>query len=75
MPFSYSRSTEWCGGGEKLRLTGEYKLLVEIIGKDIYIKTDEEESDIPLLLSKSSMKKAGVKMVLKKDTAIIIGKS
>ena len=57
-----------------LRSTGEYKLPVGIIGKDIYIKTDVVESDISLLPSRSSMEKARVKMDIENDTAIIIGK-
>ena len=37
------------------------------------IKTDIVDSDIPLLLSRSAMKKAGVKKDLENDTAEILG--
>ena len=54
--------------------TREYKLAVRIVGKDIYIKNDVVELDIPLLLSRSSMKKADIRMDLENHTAIIMGK-
>ena len=38
------------------------------------IKTDVVDSDIPLLLSRSAMKKAGVKMDLENDSAAIFCK-
>ena len=38
------------------------------------IKTDVIDTDIPLLFGKPSMKKAGVKIDLKTDSAIILGK-
>ena len=60
--------------GEILRSTGEYKLPVQIVGKDIYIKIIVVEPDILLLLSRSSMKKAGIKMDFENVIAIIMGK-
>ena len=62
------------GGGNKLRSDGEFCLPAEIAGKEVRIKTDVVQSDIPLLLSRKSMKTAGVKMDLENDTATIFGK-
>ena len=62
------------GGGECLQSAGEFKIPAKLAGKDIYISTDVVESDIPLLLSKDAMKKAGMKLNLEKDTAEIYGK-
>ena len=42
--------------------------------KEVTIKTDDAESDTPLLLSRSAMKRAGIKMDLENDSATIIGK-
>ena len=53
---------------------GEYRLPVVIAGKEAIIKTDVVKSDIPLLLSRTAMKKAAVKMDLENDTATIFGK-
>ena len=44
------------------------------MGKEITIKTDTVDSDIPLLLSRTAMETAGVKLDLENDTAIIMGK-
>ena len=47
-----------------------------IAGQDIIINTDVVDSDIPVLLSKSTMKKANfqkVKFDLETDTAEILG--
>lgn len=62
------------GGGTRLKSDGEYELPVCMVGNDVKIRTDVVDSDIPLLLSRSAMKKAGVKMDLENDTAIIMGK-
>ena len=61
------------GGGTRLKSIGEYSLPAVIAGKDVTIKTDVVDSDIPLLLSRTAMKKAGVKMDLENDTAEIFG--
>ena len=45
-----------------------------IAGKEATINTDVVESDIPLLLSRTAMKKAAVKMDQENDTATIMGK-
>nr|XP_034319149.1 uncharacterized protein LOC109620710 [Crassostrea gigas] len=44
-----------------------------LVGKPVIVKTDVVDSDIPLLLSRTTMKKAGVKLDLEKDTAVILG--
>ena len=62
------------GGGTCLQSKGEYSLPVVIAGKEATVKTDVVESDIPLLLSRTAMKKAAVKMDLENDTATIMGK-
>ena len=62
------------GGGERLRSKGEFKLPAVIAGKEVFIRTDVVDSDIPLLLSRRAMKTAGVKMDLESDTAMIFGK-
>ena len=44
-----------------------------IAGKHVTIKTDVVNSDIPLLLSRTTMKNASVKMDLEHDRAEIFG--
>ncbi|CAC5390514.1 unnamed protein product [Mytilus coruscus] len=61
------------GDGTRLKSIGEYSLPAVIAGKDVIIRTDVVDSDIPLLLSRTAMKKAGVKMDLENDTAEIFG--
>ena len=46
-----------------------------IAGKEVTIQTDVIAADIPLLLSRKSMKTAGVNIDLTNDTANIFGKS
>ena len=62
------------GGGTRLRSNGEYDLPMCIAGRQVKVKTDVVDSDIPLLLSRSTMKKASIKMDLETDTAEIFGK-
>ena len=62
------------GGGTCLKSKGEYSLPAVIAGKEVTIKTDVVESDIPLLLSRTAMKKAAIKLDLETDTAVIMGK-
>lgn len=61
------------GGGERLKSSGCFDIPATVVGKEVTIRTDVVESDIPLLLSKDSMKKAGVKLDLQNDTAEIYG--
>ena len=53
------------GGGTCLKSKGEYSLPAVIAGKEVMIKTDVVESDIPLLLSRTAIKKAAIKMPLR----------
>ena len=62
------------GGGIRLKSRAEYCLPAVIAGKEVTIKTDVVGSDIPLLLSRTAMKRAGVKMDLENDSATIFGK-
>ena len=62
------------GGGTRLKSNGEYEIPICMVGKQVRVKTDVVDSDIPLLLSRSAMKKAGVKMDSENDTAVIMGK-
>ena len=62
------------GGGTRLKSMGEYSLPAVIAGKEVILRTDIVESHIPLLLSRTAMKKAAIKMDLENDTASIIGK-
>ena len=61
-------------GGTRLKSRAEYCLPAVIAGKEVTIKTDVVGSDIPLLLSRTAMKRAGVKMDLENDSATIFGK-
>ena len=63
------------GGGTCLKSKGEYCLPAFMAGLEVTIRTDVVDSDIPLLLSRSAMKRAGVKMDLESDTATILGKT
>ena len=62
------------GGETCFKSKGEYSLPAVIAGKEVMIKTDVVESDIPLLLSRTAMKRAAIKMDLENDTATIMGK-
>ena len=61
-------------GGTCLMSKCEYSLPAVIAGKEVTIKTDVVESDISLLLFRTAMKKAAIKMDLENDTATIMGK-
>ena len=59
------------GGGEMKKSKGCFTLPCKLAGKDVMIKVDIIDSDIPLLLSKSAMKSAKVKLDLENDKAEI----
>ena len=63
------------GGGTVLRSLAEYEIPAVLAGKEITIATDVVASDIPLLLSRTAMKNAKIKLDLVDDTAEIFGKS
>ena len=61
------------GGGEKLPSLGTVKIPCSINGKNIILKTEVVESDIPCLLSKKSMKSARAKIDTENDLINIYG--
>ena len=61
------------GGGVQRKILRSYIIHIKLAGKNISLKTDVIESDIPLLLSSSSMKKAKIKMKTENDTAEVLG--
>ena len=61
------------GGGTCLKSKGEFRIPAVVAGKAVTIRTDVVESDIPLLLSRTAMKTAAIKMDLENDTATIMG--
>ena len=62
------------GGGEKLPSIQKVVIPAVLADKAIKIETDVVQSDIPLLLSLSSMKKAGLKLDLENDEAEVFNK-
>ena len=61
------------GNGKVLNSQFKVSLPCRLAGKDIEISTDVIDSDIPLLLSKDSMKKAGTVMNFMEDSVSILG--
>ncbi|CAG2191491.1 unnamed protein product [Mytilus edulis] len=62
------------GGGTVLQSTKKVTFPCAIAGVECEIQADVVTSDIPLLLSKDSMKKAKMKLDLENDSANIFGK-
>ena len=60
------------GDGNKVHSMNQARIPATIGNLDITIVTDIVSSDIPLLLSKDSMKKAGTKLNFQDDTALIL---
>lgn len=60
------------GGGTCLKSKGEFSIPAVVAGKAVTIK-NVVESDTPLLLSRTAMKRAAIKMDLENDTATIMG--
>ena len=63
------------GGGQRLRSKFCVHLPCRLGGKDVMIKADVIESDIPLLLSLDALRKAHFKLDLEKDEAKIFGRT
>ena len=59
------------GREEIIKSLGQIILPCNLAGKDIFIKNDIVDSNIPLLLSKQSWKTASLKLNLENDTAKI----
>ena len=55
------------GNNRQLKSLGRYKIPGKIHGRDIAVMLDVKASDIPLLLSKSAMKTAGIKIDFGRD--------
>lgn len=62
------------GDGVRQFSTKKAKLPAVIAGVECQIETEVVEADIPLLLSKASLKKAGAILNLQHDSAILFGK-
>ena len=62
------------GGGTVLKSNRKMIFPCSVAGVDCEIEADVVDSDIPLLLSKDSMKKAKMKLDLENDSASIFGK-
>ena len=63
------------GNGEVLKSKFNVKLPCRLAGKTVEIATDVVDSDIPLLLSKSSMKKSNTVLNFVNDSVSIFGKN
>ena len=63
------------GGGEKLQSLSSCEIPATLAGKPVTIHTDVVDSDIPLLLSIDSMKRAKIKLDLENDTAEVLGEN
>ena len=61
------------GRGERLKSIGSYIIPTELAGKKLSLQTDVVDSEIPLLLSKKSMKKAKLTLDTENDRAKILG--
>ena len=59
------------GNQGKMKAISSYNIPVKIGGEENMIKLDVIQSDIPLLLSKSDMKKLGIALDMKNDRATI----
>jgi hypothetical protein len=63
------------GGGTILKSKAEYQVPAMLAGREVTLITDVVDSDIPLLLSRTAMKKALIKLDLVNDTAEVFGKT
>lgn len=63
------------GGGEQLRSKGIVNIPAQLAGKSVVIRSNVVSSDIPLLLSLDSMKRAGIILDTTQDKAEIFGES
>ena len=73
-PFKSSRTFQF-GNSESLTAGTAYKIPGIIGGHKVHIHVDIIASDIPLLLSKSSMEKAKTQMDFKEKTIVMFGQS
>ena len=73
--FENSAAVYRFGDGERMQAVKCVSLPCVLAGKLIDIKTDVVDCTLPLLLSKTSMKKAGMVLNLADDTAVVFGKN
>ena len=63
------------GGGERRKSLGFWRIPCKIAGKNVMLETDVVEADIPCLLSKAALKRAGTVLKLETDQAEIFGRT
>ena len=63
------------GGGEQLKSIGCYIISIVLAGRKLWLKTDVVESDVPLLLSRISMKRAKLQLNTEHDVAHFLGRT
>ena len=63
------------GAGPVIYSVGTYEIPVVLAGKHVMLKTDVVPTEVPLLLSKSAMKRAGVVIDMNQDIAVIFGET
>ena len=61
------------GDGQQIQSMRQVCIPVKIGSMDVMLETDIIDRDIPLLLSRESMKKAGMTLYFEHDTAVIFG--
>lgn len=61
------------GGGTCLKSKGEFSIPAVVAEKAVSIKIDVVESNIPLLISRTAMKKAAIKINIENDIATVTG--
>ena len=71
--YSDSKSTFKFGSGDKYPSLFKVKIPATVGSKEISICTDVVETDVPLLLSKEAMKKAGTEINFVNDTVTMFG--
>ncbi len=62
------------GGGENLLSLGKYRVPAWLADKKVYIDTEVVDSHIPMLMSLSAMKQAGIILDTRRDVATVLGK-
>ena len=61
------------GGGERRKSCGLWRIPCRMAGKNVMLETDVVDADIPCLLSKTALKRAGTILKLDTDQAEIFG--
>ena len=63
------------GGGERRKSLGFWRIPCKLAGRKVMLETDVVEADIPCLLSKAALKRAGTVLKLETDQAEIFGRT